>query len=342
MSTCTEIIKCMSLTRFVWIAVLWAGQASAHHGWSTHYDGDVYVSVTGTITDYQFVNPHAFVYLETVNDAGETETRWCEMQSRVQLERRGVSVEHFAVGTTITIEGFASRRDPAGCELAIAHFQDGTDLVLRYRDGEAVFGAPLVEGDTSIVGTWYPDAYLVNAGSDADSRGQLTAEGEAVHASFDFDTQNPTLSCNPASNIRAWSAPGLPTRISRQENEIHIQHEFMDVHRVIQLDETGHSYQGQPTDLGESIGRFEDDVLYIETEHYRAGALWAGRLNTADLTTTEKLWVDPETGLLHLDWTATDPGYYTDTQRGSRTFVRTDLEVGRFDCVPEIGHAPTG
>ena len=53
-------------------------------------------------------------------------------------------------------------------------------------------------------------------------------------------------------------------------------------------------------------------------------------------------WVDPETGLLHLDWAATDPAYYTDTQRGSRTFVRTDLELGRFDCVPELGHAPTG
>ena len=342
MSTSTETIKRMRLTCFVTITVLWAGQAFAHHGWSTHYDGDAYVSVTGTITDFQFVNPHAFVYLETVNEAGEVETRWCEMQSRVQLERRGVSAEHFAVGTTITIEGFASRRDPAGCELAIAHFQDGTDLALRYRDGEAVFGAPLAEGNTSIVGTWYPDTYLVDAGSATDSRGLLTPEGEAAHTAFDFETQNPTLRCNPASNIRAWAAPGLPTRISRQDDEIHIHHEFMDVHRVIQLDESGHSDDAPLTDLGHSIGRFEDDALYIETARYSAGALWAGRLNTAELTTTEKLWVDPETGLLHLDWTATDPAFYRNTQRGSRTFVRTDLELGRFDCVPELGHAPTG
>jgi len=339
--TNTEIIKPMRLTCFVAIAVFWASQALAHHGWSTHYDRDTYVSLTGTITSYQFVNPHAFVYFETVNDAGAIEARWCEMQSRVQLERRGVSAEHFAVATTITIEGFASRRDPAGCELAIAHFQDGTDLVLRYRDGEAVFGAPLVEGDTSIVGTWYPDAYLVDAGSAADSRDELTPEGEAVHAGFDWETQNPTLSCSPASNIRAWAAPGLPTNIARQGEEIHILHDFMDVHRVIQLDGNGHSADAPPTDLGHSIGRFEDDALYIETTAYRAGALWAGRLNTADLTTTEKLWVDPETGLLHLDWTATDPTYYTDTLSGARIFVRTNLEMDRFDCVPELGHSPT-
>ncbi|MDG2088940.1 MAG: DUF6152 family protein [Arenicellaceae bacterium] len=340
MSTRIETIKQVRLAHFVTIAMLWTGQAVAHHGWSSHYDRDVYVSLTGVVTDYQFVNPHAFVYLDTVNEAGEIEARWCEMQSRVQLERRGVSAEHFAVGTSITIEGFVSRSDPMGCELAIAHFQDGTDLALRHRDGEAVFGAPIIEGDTSIVGTWYPDAYLVDAGSAADSQGLLTREGEAVHAAFDWEMQNPTLRCNPASNIRAWGAPGLPSSISRQGDEIHIRHEFMDVHRVIQFDGTGYS-DPAPTDLGYSIARFEDDALYIETTGYRAGALWAGRLNTADLSTTEKLWVEPETGLLHLAWTANDAAYYTGIQRGTRTFVRTDLQVGRFDCVPELGHAPT-
>jgi len=323
------------------IAVLWASHAAAHHGWSTHYDRDAYLTLSGVVTEFQFVNPHAFVYLETMNDAGEIEARWCEMQSRVQLERRGIGTEHFSVGARIDIEGFASKRDPAGCELAIAHFQDGTELVLRHRDGEAVYGARVVEGDTSIVGTWYPHTYLVDAGSTADSTGELTPRGEAVHAAFDWATRNPTLSCNPASNIRAWATPGLPTNISRQGNEIHIRHEFMDVHRIVHLDRSQHPENVPPSDLGHSIGRFEDDALLIETARYRAGALWAGRLNTADLVTTEKLWVDPE-GLLRLDWTATDPAYYTGTQRGTRTFIRTDLELGRFDCQPEIGHAPTG
>ncbi len=323
-------------------ALLCVGDAAAHHGWSTHYDRDTYMTLTGVITEFQFVNPHAFVYLETVNDAGESEARWCEMQSRVQLERRGIGTEHFAVGARIDIEGFASKRDPEGCELAIARFQDGTELVLRYRDGEAVYGARVAEGNTSIVGTWYPHSYLVDAGSGADSsRSALTPRGEAVHAAFDWVTQNPTLSCSPASNIRAWSAPGLPTRISRRGNAIHIQHEFMDAHRIVYLDRAGHPEEVPPTDLGHSIGRFEDGALYIETARFRAGALWAGRLNTADLVTTEKLWVDPE-GLLQLEWSATDPAYYTGTQRGTRTFIRTDLELGRFDCQPEIGHAPTG
>lgn len=76
----------MNLIFFRLIIFWMTGQAMAHHGWSTHYDGEVYVTLTGIVTDYQFVNPHAFVYLETVNEAGETESRWCEMQSRVRWE----------------------------------------------------------------------------------------------------------------------------------------------------------------------------------------------------------------------------------------------------------------
>ena len=76
----------------------------AHHGWAPHYDGNAHVTVTGVITSFEFVNPHAFVYLDVVNEAGGTETRWCEMQARSQLQRRGIGAEQFQIGSTITIE----------------------------------------------------------------------------------------------------------------------------------------------------------------------------------------------------------------------------------------------
>ena len=59
------------------------------------------------------------------------------------------------------------------------------------------------------------------------------------------------------------------------------------------------------------------------------------------LTTSEKLWVDAQTGHLILEWTAYDPVYYTAEHHGTRTLVRTDLAVGRFDCDPDLGHTPT-
>jgi hypothetical protein len=316
--------------------------AFAHHGWAPHFDGNAYVTVTGIITRLELVNPHTYVYLEALNEAGEPEARWCETQSRTQLERRGVGEAQFRVGSTITIEGFVSRQDPLGCEIGTAHFHDGTVLALRRPDGLSVYGAPLAEGDRSIVGTWYPDVFLAEAGSAEDSSSAMTSAGEAAHAGFDWLTQNPTLRCSPASNIRAWAAPGLPTRIERRGMQIHIVHEFMDARRIIYLDATEHPEDAPRDELGHSIGRFEDGALLIETARFSAGALWAGRLHSSSLTTTEKLWVDAETGHLRLEWTASDPEYYTETQAGSREFVRTDLELARFDCDPEIGHAPTG
>jgi hypothetical protein len=312
----------------------------AHHGWAPHFDGNDVVSVEGRITKFEFVNPHSFVYVDVTNDAGEVVTHWCEMQARSQLQRRGIGEAQFKIGSTIAIQGFRSKRDPVGCELGFSRFHDGTELRLRELDGRGVFQAPLVEGDNSIIGTWYPEEFISEAGSEQDSQASLTPDGRAAHNAFDWLTQNPTLYCSPASNIRAWAAPGLPTSIERENGQIRIRHEFMDAERVIYLDSSERASSQQRTDLGYSVGRFEDGALIIETTGFAAGALWAGRLNTEGLETTEKLWVDPATGLLVLEWTATDPAYYSAIESGRRTFVRTDLSIGNFECDSDAGHTP--
>ncbi len=322
------------------LAGLIAQVAAAHHGWVAYYDRDQRVTVQGVVREVQLVNPHSFVYIDTVNEDGEAEVRWCELQARTQLERRGVTQASFEVGAPVTVEGFASRRDPLGCETGTIYLVDGQVVTFRHPNGQSVYGAPQVVGDLSILGTWYPKEFLAEAGSTTDSKSALTPEGEAAHKDFDWITQNPTLDCSPASNIRAWAAPGLPSEIRREGNTVIVHHEFMDVVRVIELGITEHSADAPRTDLGHSIGRFEGRDLVIETARFRAGALWAGRLNTGELRTTERLTVDVETGDLRLDWTATDPAYYSEPLHGARFMTRTDIPMGSFDCVPEAGHQP--
>jgi hypothetical protein len=321
-------------------ALIISSSTWAHHGWVAHYDRDQHVTVSGVVRDLQFVSPHAFVYIDTVNAAGDAEVRWCEMQAKTQLERRGVTPASFEIGQPITVVGFKSRRDPLGCETGTIYLTDGQVVVFRHPDGQSVYGAPQIAGDLNIFGAWYPKVFLAEAGSETDSRFALTAQGEAAHQDFNWITQNPTLSCSPASNIRAWTAPGLATEIRRDGDIITLRHEFMDVVRKIDLSNTALPDNAQRTDLGYSIARFEGRELVIETEHFAAGALWAGRLNTEGLQTTERLSVDAETGELKLDFTATDSAYYAEPLYGSRRLVRTGLEVGSFNCVPEAGHAP--
>ena len=314
--------------------------AHSHHGWVAHYDRDSFVRVEGTVREIDFVNPHAYVYIDTINAQGENEIRWCEMQARTQLERRGVTVDSFAIGGPIVVEGFISRHDPLGCETGTIQLTDGQVVVFRERNGQSVYGAPQVAGESSVLGTWYPKVFLAEAGSETDSVTRLTAAAIEAHDAFDWITQNPTLSCSPASNIRAWAAPGLPTEIRRQGDTLVIHHEFMDTIREIDLSVTEHPSDGPRTDLGHSIARFEDDELIIETQNFAAGALWAGRLNTAGLTTMERLRINADSGELVLDWTVTDPEYYPDPISGTRVLIRTDLAVDSFDCVPGAGHRP--
>ena len=46
-----------------------AGPAFAHHG-AAAYDMSKSVTVAGTITDFQFVNPHVLVFLDAKDDKG--------------------------------------------------------------------------------------------------------------------------------------------------------------------------------------------------------------------------------------------------------------------------------
>jgi len=49
----------------------------------------------------------------------------------------------------------------------------------------------------------------------------------------------------------------------------------------------------------------------------------------------EKLEIDPTNDDLMLNWTITDPGYYTDSFSGSQRLVRSDLQIQPYNCVPD-------
>jgi len=46
-----------------------------HHGSNVVYDLTQSITVSGIVADFQFVNPHALIYLEVMGEGGET-VRW--------------------------------------------------------------------------------------------------------------------------------------------------------------------------------------------------------------------------------------------------------------------------
>ena len=85
---------------------------SAHHGLA-EYDRGQLVSVKGIVTEYQFTNPHAEIYIETKDGEGRIEKWQGEMTSPNMLTRAGWTRTTLHVHDEVTLIGYRSKRgDP--------------------------------------------------------------------------------------------------------------------------------------------------------------------------------------------------------------------------------------
>jgi hypothetical protein len=86
-----------------------AGSASAHHGTNISYDHDRPLTISGTVTEFVWRNPHAQLYLE-VKDARGVAQKWAsELNSPSVLRRQGWTRESFKPGDAITLTVFPAK-----------------------------------------------------------------------------------------------------------------------------------------------------------------------------------------------------------------------------------------
>ena|ERR1700733_5497453 len=98
----------------------------AHHG-EANYDTDHVVAVKGTVTDFQFINPHTLISLDVKNDKGEIEKWGCEMRSPSMLVRvGGWDKNTLKVGDVITVFGSRAKNGTTFIRLSKLTLADGT------------------------------------------------------------------------------------------------------------------------------------------------------------------------------------------------------------------------
>ena len=85
-----------------------AGAAFAHHG-TANYDTDKTISVKGTVTEFDFVNPHVQIYWDAKDPAGAPQKWSGELTSPNRLSRVGWTKSSIKVGDTITIGGYPTK-----------------------------------------------------------------------------------------------------------------------------------------------------------------------------------------------------------------------------------------
>jgi len=86
------------------VLVILSGPAFAHHG-SAAYDMSKTVTVTGTVTDFQFVNPHVLITMDVKDPSGKVEKWEGELTSPNHLARAGWTKSTLKPGDQVTFIG---------------------------------------------------------------------------------------------------------------------------------------------------------------------------------------------------------------------------------------------
>jgi Family of unknown function (DUF6152) len=164
----------------------------------------------------------------------------------------------------------------------------------------------------------------------------LTESGARAIAGMDFaSTDNPRLRCEPTNILFDWTFETDINRIVQSPTEIKLLYGSMGIERTIHLDQTEHPAGITPSVAGHSIGRWENDVLIVDTVGFAPGILSAdGRLpHSSALHVVERFRLDPESLQLTREYVAEDPTYFEGEYTGSDTVQPSDLPYhGTTEC----------
>lgn len=114
-------------------ALITSWQAWGHHAFTAEFDPDAPINITGKVTKVEWINPHAWVHLEVVDEDGAS-TQWMvEGGTPNTLLRAGVNRNSLPIGSEITVRGY--RAKDKICKPACK--ANGRDIT--FADGRSVF-----------------------------------------------------------------------------------------------------------------------------------------------------------------------------------------------------------
>jgi hypothetical protein len=115
----------------IWLIAMLAIPLCAHHSITAEFDTSKSFTVQGTLTKIEWVNPHAYVYLDSKDDKGVVTSYSFETGPPGNLRRAGVLRTMFVVGESVTIEAYAAKDGSKRLGLVKAyHFADGRNIIM--------------------------------------------------------------------------------------------------------------------------------------------------------------------------------------------------------------------
>jgi hypothetical protein len=160
---------------------------------------------------------------------------------------------------------------------------------------------------------------------------ELTALGEKAAADFKRE-DNPRFSCLTTSIVFDWTFDGPVNRITQNKDTIVIQYGQMGLKRTIFMNQKDHPASVRPSRAGHSIGRWEGDVLVVDTARFLPGVLNAPVRHGDKLHVVERFSLNPQTMELTRAYTATDPDYLKGEYKGQDVIEVADQPYTDDNC----------
>ena len=127
------------------LLALLAPPALAHHAFAVEFDAAKCSDITGTLTKVAYENPHAYVFVDVKNAAGEKVPMTFQLSSTSNLKRGGATFAALngSVSKEVTVRGCLSRNGTDNRYAAsFIKLADGT-IQRVGQDVEGIFGTKL-------------------------------------------------------------------------------------------------------------------------------------------------------------------------------------------------------
>jgi len=311
-----------------------------HHS-DAGLDMDSVTTFEGTVTEFNWRNPHVYFTVETTK-VGSEPVEWAlQMGSTIVLTRRGWARDSLSSGDRVRVNIHAALDGRPYGLLESIEKEGGVVISTRSNSPEVAASASTVAGiwsaDTSKLGS-YP------GGFDGFFTAQLvlTEKARAAAAAYDpLSAENPEATCvgrpTPAMIVSTGLYP-LAIEINADEDTVMIRSEFWDQERAVFMDGRGHPGSGQRFDAGHSVGRWEGATLVVDTQNFadHRSPYQIGVPSGSQKHVVERYRLIEDGTRLSVEFMLEDPEYLAEPMTHSRELIYSlHLTLSRFDCDPD-------
>ena len=118
--------------------LLVAAPVVGHHSFSAEFDIDQPVTLEGTLTELEWVNPHGWIHMDVIGPDGGVVNWSVEMGNPTALLRRGLRKSDFPAGIEFVVDGYLAKDGTPTANGITVTFPDGRNVFA----GSSGTGAP--------------------------------------------------------------------------------------------------------------------------------------------------------------------------------------------------------